>query len=166
MKNLTFLILLSVFSVLSYEFPNNPTISDEQGNPVSDSTFYFPLELFIDSIKWANKTEIKQDTFSVKWFSQDLWFSKEPVLYNYYLGHSIYRLTWLRSFHPAIILRIENRNGEISLIEKKMTLIDPWKELSEDELTDGTQKASGRGGLDQSWNTVLIVHLLSLTLGD
>lgn len=154
MKYLTFLVLLLVFSSLSYKFPNNPSISDEKGNPVSDTTYYFPLELFIDSIRFANTTEIKQDTFSVRWFSQDLWLSEEPVLSNYYLNRDIYRLTWLRSFHPAIILRIENSDGEVILIEKEMTLNEPRKELEQvpgNELTEEEkeQMTKGAGSLPE-----------------
>ncbi|WP_042892161.1 hypothetical protein, partial [Anaplasma marginale] len=106
-----------------------PKISNVLGEPATSSTFYFPLEHFIDTLNFFDTTIIQLDTFSVRWFSEQLHFMDEPILYNYFLDKQIYRLTWLRSFHPDIVLRFENRNGEIALIQKKLTLIDPWKRI-------------------------------------
>ncbi|MEP1032968.1 hypothetical protein [Ekhidna sp.] len=130
MKVSIFLIVF-LLTLVPYDYPNNPIISNKLREPRTDSTHYFPLELFIDSIEWADRIDVKIDTSKVEWFSDDLWFSDEPVLYNYFLDREIYRLTWLRSFHPAIILRLERNNGNIILLEKKMTFIEPWKPVPE-----------------------------------
>jgi hypothetical protein len=128
------IITIATLSWASYHYPNDPNISNELGEPFSDSTYYFPVELFIDSIEWSNIIEVNLDTSSVKRFSQELWFSKEPILFNYYLDKQIYRLTWLRSFDPAIVLRLENQSGRITLVEKKMTLVNAWKPVPENRL--------------------------------
>ncbi len=51
----------------------------------------------------------------------------------------------MRSFHPAIVLRLEKQNRDITLVEKKVTLIEPWKELSDDELTEEHRKSKKEG---------------------
>lgn len=115
-----------------YSFKNEKGISNEDGIPKTDSTYYFPLEVFVDSVVFANSTEVKLDTFSVEWFSRDLHRMQEPVLYNSYLDKEIYRLTWLRSFHPQVVIRLEKQNDKIKLIEKKLI-----EYISEKEVGDG-----------------------------
>jgi hypothetical protein len=104
-----------------YDFPNNYKLTTKNGTPYSDSTIYFPVEIFKDTLEWENGNEIKNDSFSVRWYSKELQALKEPILFNQYLGKNIYRFTWLRSFHEPIILRIESdTRGNITLIEKKL----------------------------------------------
>ncbi|MEQ9375859.1 MAG: hypothetical protein RIG68_11810 [Imperialibacter sp.] len=112
-----------------YPYLSDPDISNKLGEPVTDSAYFFPIEHFIDSIKFSNTIEIRLDTFSVEWYSEQLRFMSEPILYNFYLGKQVYRLTWLRSLHPGIVLRLENLNGEIILTQKELTLIKPWKRV-------------------------------------
>jgi hypothetical protein len=61
--------------------------------------YYFPLGKPND--------HVQLDTFSVKWYSGQLEALNEPVLYTSKSNNEIYRFTWLRSFAPAIVIRIE-----------------------------------------------------------
>jgi hypothetical protein len=58
------------------------------------------------------------DTFKLKWFSYYLYKLKEPVLSNYPLGKEVYRLTWLRSFHPPVVIRMEKERNRVRLTTK------------------------------------------------
>jgi hypothetical protein len=110
-------------------YRNDLTVSDINGNPTSKESFYFDPVAFRDTFpiptwvveppydtiddinripkdKIKEEFEIKTDSLSLKWFSEVLAENKEPILSNYYLGIDIYRLTWLRSFHQGVILKI------------------------------------------------------------
>jgi hypothetical protein len=92
----------------------NPKISSIQGLPADSLTFYLPGSIShnTDSIS----TGI--NTFMLDWFSSALYAAKEPVLYNYYLGHDIYRFLWLRSFHRPVIISLHKNKDQVWLIAK------------------------------------------------
>ncbi len=112
MNNLTKLIVALLFglSFVSCHMKDNylkdPKISNTLGIPKDSITFYFPTSIRLDT--GIIKTEI--DTFKLNWYSSALYSAKEPILYNYYLGHDIYRFLWLRSFHRPVVFTF-NRNG-------------------------------------------------------
>ena len=122
------------------------TISNQAGEPVDSVTWYFPADRFIDSTRAnfrvpkeqvtdamrTNTTYVflpddrvierrivaRVDTFRLKWFSYYLYRLQEPVLSNYPLGKEIYRLTWLRSFHPPVVIRMEKEGNRVRLTTK------------------------------------------------
>jgi hypothetical protein len=97
-----------------YIYPNNPKISNSQGIPADSLTYYFP-----DSIKIRDsliKTGIGH--YDQNWYAADLYSAKEPVLFNYYTGHNIYRFTWIRSFHLPVIISINRDNDSVWLSTK------------------------------------------------
>jgi hypothetical protein len=122
------LIIFSLITLLScekeknkyYSYKESSQISDLNGIPVNDSVFYFPVEVFIDSVDYTNTIDISIDSGRVKWYSRDLRNMKELVLYNYYMNKCIYRFTWLRSFDPPIIIRLEKKGDTLTLFEKEL----------------------------------------------
>jgi hypothetical protein len=100
-----------------YHYPQNTHVSSNQGEPNDPLVFYFP-----DTIKTEKKTiAITLDTFKLKWYSGDLFCANEPILYNYYLGHDIYRLLYLRAFHNPIIISLNKDNDRIWLTTKELS---------------------------------------------
>lgn len=65
-------------------------------------TFYYPTLIKTDS----RNIETGIDTFKLNWYSSALYCANEPVLYNYYQGHDIYRFLWLRSFHRPVVFSL------------------------------------------------------------
>lgn len=99
-------------------FANSTEICDNKGNPVDSTSYYFPSELFIDSING------KIDNLSpLEWESFILFKMKEPILYNYYLGHETYRIIVDRSFHNPIIARIDKYEDSIIVHIKKLNRV-------------------------------------------
>jgi len=72
--------------------------------------YYFPLGKPND--------HIQLDTFSVKWYSEQLEALDEPVVFLDKSHREIYRFTWLRSFDPPIVIRIEQNNGQYLIFWK------------------------------------------------
>ena len=99
-----------------YIYPENVNISNANGEPVDSLSFFFPLKLnYKDSLI---KTDL--DTFDLMRYSSQLFPSKEPILFNYYLGHEIYRFIWLQSFDNPIILTLNKKADDIWLTIKKL----------------------------------------------
>lgn len=97
-------------------YSNNPEISNRQGVPKDSLTFYFPTSISQDT--GIVKTEI--DTFKLDWFSSALYSAKEPILYNYYTGHDIYRFLWLRSFHRPVVISLHKDEDKVWLTIKEL----------------------------------------------
>ncbi len=132
-------------------YRQSPILSNSAGQPLNSSTWYFPAELFVDSTfyripvskeevndsmrtnanyeflpgGWVNKREVvaRMDTFRLNWFSYFLYKLGEPVLYNYPLGKEVYRLTWIRSFQPPVIVRMEKDGNHVRLTTKLLSQI-------------------------------------------
>ncbi|CAL2101779.1 conserved protein of unknown function [Tenacibaculum sp. 190130A14a] len=92
-----------------------------QGN----STLFFPLKTFGSfPINWnrnyqinvINEIEISQ--FVNKWYSNHLKAMEEPILFDNSSITNSFRFTWLRTFHNPIIVRLDNKNGQIFLTWK------------------------------------------------
>ncbi|RYD59472.1 MAG: hypothetical protein EOP56_01000 [Sphingobacteriales bacterium] len=79
-------------------------------------TFSREMDIPLDSLKEVYN--IKTDTLELEWFSEELRFAKEPILYNAYLGRDIYRFTWLRSFDRPIVITIEKDGNKLVLKSK------------------------------------------------
>jgi hypothetical protein len=126
MKRLLYIIILTILCSCNsrnsidnklYKYEKDSKISNNIGEPVDSSTFYFPFNILPDSLK-TDKWETYLDSAHIKYFSEVLFKVREPVLTNNYLGKEIYRVTLLRSFDPDIVVRIEKSNDGISLFEK------------------------------------------------
>ena len=74
----------------AYDYLNDPSMPDKGGVPINDTSYYFPLKLFVYTIKSHAITRIGIDSFKVKWFSKVLSKMNEPLLYNYYLNKTVY----------------------------------------------------------------------------
>jgi len=97
-------------------YSKDPKISNTRGVPKDSITFYFPTSIRQDT--GIVKTEI--DTFMMNWFSSALYSAKEPILYNYYLGHDIYRFLWLRSFHRPVVFSFHKDGNKVWLTTKEL----------------------------------------------
>jgi hypothetical protein len=60
------------------------------------------------------------DDFKENWFSSTLYCAQTPVLFNYYLGHDIYRFLWLRSFDHPIVFTLNKWGDKVWLTTKKL----------------------------------------------
>ena len=95
-------------------------------NTPATSTLYFPIDSFVElSIGWEK--DYTQDVFHkanlasfiLGWYSEHLKALDEPVLYTD-SGKTVFRFTWLRSFHNPVAIRIENK-GETYRLTWKVT---------------------------------------------
>lgn len=91
-------------------------ISNSQGVPKDSNTFYFPAFIQQDN----DLVKIDIDIFKQNWYSSALYSAKEPILYNFYLGHDIYRFLWLRSFHRPVVISIHKHKDKVWLILKEL----------------------------------------------
>ncbi len=110
------LILTSCETVKDkYSYPQNPNFSGADGQPNDSLTFFFPTELkYGDSL-----IPTKLDSFRLKWYSSQLYPTKEKILYNYYQGNT-YRLTWLRSFDNPVVITLLRDGEKVWLTVKKL----------------------------------------------
>ena len=130
----------------NYIYPNDTKISDSKGITKKAGTLYFPANMFVETIKQECLRDIRKvksipfgssipkdsvesydsiytkvDKIDLDRFSKFLYSSNEPILYNYYLGEEIYRLTWHRSFHPDIVIRIIKQKNGVLMICKNIS---------------------------------------------
>jgi len=85
---------------------------DTSGLPEDSLAFYFPIKVFSD----GNSI----DSFEQNWFSSALYSFKEPILSQGFIGHSIYRFLWLRSFHRPVVFTLHKNNADIWLNTKML----------------------------------------------
>jgi len=81
--------------------------------PVDSNQFYFPLEVFRDTSSYKGR-----EVFIDKWYSKHLFAMKEPLIYSDPSPKAIYRLTWLRTFHNPVAIRIEKNGNTYQLYWK------------------------------------------------
>lgn len=109
--------------------------------------FYFPLNRFIqlnENWQYSYKTDLIRETemakFVLQWYSNQLYALNEPLLFDQ-VKDTIFRFTWLRTFHHPVAIRIQKSNGKIKLTWKMSDgsggyapghlIIDETKELEE-----------------------------------
>ena len=97
-------------------YPKDTITSNSYGEPKDSLTFYYPTSISRDS--QAFKTNI--DTFKLNWYSSALFCADEPILFNYYQGHDIYRFLWLRSFHRPMIFSLHKEADKVWLTTKEL----------------------------------------------
>ena len=100
----------------------NPS-TDDNGIP-KDGQFYFPVSRFVeldDNWKTSYSTDILRETnmttFVLDWYSGQLLALKEPLIFDRE-NETIYRFTWLRTFHHPVAIRIQKNKDQIQLTWK------------------------------------------------
>ena len=68
------------------------------------------------AIPHINKSKV--DSIHLRWYSRFLFAMNEPLLYNRQFNKTIFRFTWLRTFHHPIIVRIEKELNSVFLYWK------------------------------------------------
>ncbi|GAB3759798.1 hypothetical protein [Spirosoma pomorum] len=111
--------------------------------PKDLASYYFPLVLSPDSSVYVGL-----DPFMNRRYSEVLAILNEPVLYRNHSDTVIYRLTWLRAFHPPVVIRLEEYKGTSWLVWKvhdktsSPQLITNRKKLDQKTYNTFTQKVS------------------------
>lgn len=108
-------------------------------NVPTNNTWYYPLTYFLElNNNWQSDYsvdiihQVSMATFVLGWYSGQLFALKEPLVYNQ-TNRTIYRFTWLRTFHKPVAIRLEKTDNSCTLY---------WKQ------------ASGAGGYDPGELTV------------
>ena len=78
---------------------------------LSDFHFYFPSKLLGGDDQWL-------DSFLNKWYSEQLFAMREPIIFSDKSNKEIYRFTWLRTFDNPIAIRIEKQDSTYLLFWK------------------------------------------------
>lgn len=99
--------------------------TNSDGIPVANKhNWYIPAELMLrGKINW--KTDYTADimhqvdmtTRRLDWISDDLSWFKEPLLSQGY-GPKAYRLLWLRTFDPPVVIRMERTKNDVFIYWK------------------------------------------------
>ena len=97
-------------------YPNDKSISNSTGEPKDSLTFYYPRFIKTDSQIIVSNI----DSFNNKQYSYTLKELKEPILFNYYQGHDMYRFLWLRAFNPAVAITLNKDGDKVWLTTKKL----------------------------------------------
>ena len=87
-------------------------LTDTSNLPKDSLAFYFPLNTFSD--------KPRADSFVQNWYSSALYSFKEPLLSQNFVGHSIYRFLWLRSFHRPVVFTLHQSEGQVWLNTKML----------------------------------------------
>ncbi|TGE04696.1 hypothetical protein EU556_21165 [Hymenobacter fodinae] len=106
-------------------YPQNPAVSDALGHPRDTTTFYFPAadslhDKYLPKSQWP-ETRLNTDirfancAYELVRNSYILTYFQAPVLSNYYLGQSIYRFLWLRSFDRPVLLTLYKGNTGLAI---------------------------------------------------
>lgn len=100
-------------------------IKTDSLNVPIDNEWYFPITSFFgDKKDWRTdyKVNILREIFSISfkmgWYSYILSVLEEPIIFNQN-QKTIYRFTWIRSFHEPIIIRLEKTDNNYNLIWKE-----------------------------------------------
>jgi hypothetical protein len=90
----------------------------------SDGQFYFPVSRFIDldeNWKYSYQTDVLRATdmatFVLGWYSGQLRALNEPLIFDL-KSDTIYRFTWLRTFHHPVAIRVQKSKDKILLTWK------------------------------------------------
>ncbi|MBK9247633.1 MAG: hypothetical protein IPM69_05855 [Ignavibacteria bacterium] len=127
MVNIIKLWILSILSTLicvscqpqksePSNYAQESAISSTTGVPTDSLAFYLPTQIRKDT----QLVKLEIDQSSLEQFSMGLYYSKEPILYNYYLGHDIYRFSFLRGFKAPIYFILHKDGDNITLTTKAL----------------------------------------------
>lgn len=122
MKSVIYILLVFLFISCNLKqskndnYPKDAKVSDMNGKPKDSLSFYFPAVIKKDTAL----IKTKLDSSTNNWYSKTLYAAKEPILYNYYLGHDIYRFLWLRAFSRPVVISINKDEDKIWLAVKEL----------------------------------------------
>ncbi len=116
---LSFYLNDSKTAMLYEQMDYSPEV-DEKNFP-KQGQFYFPINRFVE-LENGWETSYKTDvlravdltTFILDWYSGQLKALNEPLLFNQ-IEDTVYRFTWLRTFHHPVAIRIQKEGGNIIL---------------------------------------------------
>ncbi len=118
MKLWTLCLLLSTMCVSCQQQKTEPanytqasSVSKNTGEPTDSLAYYVPTTIRKDT----QVVQLDIDQMSLEQFSTGLYYAKEPILYNYYLGHDIYRFSLLRDFKMPIYVILHKDGGKVWL---------------------------------------------------
>ena len=106
--------------LLNYTDPKTKLRMDQAIDGGCDTREELSKRLNIPVNEFVDSYQIIMDSFSLSWYSVDLFKMNEPVLYNNFLEREIYRFTWLRSFHRPVVIRIMKSGDHVSIITKEL----------------------------------------------
>jgi hypothetical protein len=112
MKLLTSFLFVILFACCKMQPNSTIQLTDTSNLPKDSLTFYFPINTFSD--------KPKADSFVQNWYSSTLYSFKEPLLSQNFVGHSIYRFLWLRSFHRPVVFTLHQSEGQVWLNTKML----------------------------------------------
>jgi hypothetical protein len=115
----------------------------------NEGHFYFPIDRFIElEENWKTTYSVNvvwrmnMATFVLEWYSKHLRALKESAIFNRD-NDTIYRFTWLRTFHQPVVIRVQKQNDEFELTWKMSDgaggyspgkiIVDKTKKLSKSE---------------------------------
>ncbi len=94
-------------------------------NIPTNSTWYYPLTSFLElKNNWQSDYsldiihQVSMATFVLGWYSGQLSALKEPLVFNQ-TDKTIYRFTWLRTFHKPVAIRLERTDNSYTLYWKQ-----------------------------------------------
>ena len=122
---------------------------DNDNIPIEKQTAYYPLSQFMSlPTDWENNYELDlihesgMALFVIHWYSKQIFALKEPIIYIQ-KNNTVYRFTWLRTFHNPIAIRIEKTNEKYMLFWKlangaggyspRELITDKSKEISKEQ---------------------------------
>jgi hypothetical protein len=106
------LVLLASCNTKTKPSDSDIALVDTLSLPTDSLAFYFPIYSFSD------KPDV--DSFVQDWYSSALYSFKEPNLSKGFVGHSIYRFLWLRSFHRPAVFTLNKKDGQVWLNTKML----------------------------------------------
>lgn len=147
------IIQLSTFlkddaTAINFEALESNPNTDDNHIP-SYGQFYFPVGRFIELDKnweYSYQTDVLRATdmatFVLGWYSGQLRALNEPLIFDL-KSETIYRFTWLRTFHHPVVIRVQKNKDKILLTWKMSDgaggyspgklIVDETTELSSDE---------------------------------
>lgn len=158
MKNLSIPIFITLLycgcketANKNFNYPKNETISNVQGVPNDSLTYYFPDSITFDSQVFQTNLEV----FKLNWYSSALFSAEEPILFNYYLGHDIYRFLWLRSFHKPMVFSLHKDGNKVWLSTKQLNKQPQFIDITWSKFVEPFMTADGEidtANLDEKYH--------------
>ncbi|MFN8359361.1 MAG: hypothetical protein U0264_05540 [Candidatus Kapaibacterium sp.] len=115
---IAFILLASCTSDMAQDVPDNYpkdfNISSPSGRPWDSLEYYVPTTVRKDS----HVVKLDIPLYHLEYFSAGLYYAQEPILYNYYTGHDIYRFSLLRAFNAPIYFILHRDGDKVWLVTK------------------------------------------------
>ena len=115
---IAFILLASCTSDMAQNVPDNYpkdfNISSPSGRPWDSLEYYVPTTVRKDS----QLLKLDIPMWELEYFSTGLYYAQEPILYNYYTGHDIYRFSLLRAFYAPIYFILHRDGDKVWLLTK------------------------------------------------